>query len=82
MDNVGRETAEVRNCQITECDRTREEKTGLRKERMEREIAIRGPGDRWKIRAATAQARTNVTETWVDKGGIRPEVLQFRLVQP
>lgn len=54
----------------------------MRKEKIEGEIAIGGPGDRWKIRAVTAQARTTMTETWVDKGGIRPEILKFKLGQP
>lgn len=47
----------------------------MRKDKMEGEVAIGGPGDRWTIGLLTAQVRTHVTETWVDRGRIRPENL-------
>lgn len=57
----------------------RKRKKNMRKEKMEEAIAIRGLGDKWTIRAVTAQVRPHVTETWVDRVGIWPV---FRLVQP
>ena len=55
----------------------------MRKGKMEGELATRGPGDWRKIRLFTTQVRTtHVIKTWADRGGMQPEILQFRLVQP